>query len=108
MEKTDVRRLKPEVQQELRKQAIRLRKTGMKQKQIAEILDVYPTTVSKWCRAYKKEGIKAIRAKKRGRPNGTCRTLTAEQEMSILTVIGVILRLVTKGPVKIGVKGQGK
>jgi len=87
MEKTDARKLKPEVQQELRKQAIRLRKTGMKQKPIAEILGVYPTTVSKWCRAYKKEGVKAIRAKKRGRPSGSCRSLTAEQEKQIQKAI---------------------
>jgi transposase len=87
MEKTDARKLKPEVQQELRKQAIRLRKTGMKQKPIAEILGVYPTTVSKWCRAYKKEGVKAIRAKKRGRPSGSCRSLTAEQEKQIQKTI---------------------
>jgi len=87
MEKTDARKLKPEVQQELRKQAIRLRKTGMKQKQIAEILGVYPTTVSKWCRAYKKQGSQAIRAKKRGRPDGACRTLSAEQEKQIQKAI---------------------
>jgi transposase len=87
MEKTDARKLKPEVQQELRKQAIRLRKTGMKQEQIAEIIGVYPTTVSKWCRAYKKEGFKAIRVKKRGRPTGTCRSLTAEQEKQIQKAI---------------------
>ena len=87
MEKTDARKLKPEVQQELRKQAIRLRKTGMKQKQIAEILGVYPTTVSKWCRAYKQQGNQAIRAKKRGRPDGACRTLSAEQEKQIQKAI---------------------
>ena len=87
MEKTDARKLKPEVQQELRKQAIRLRKTGMKQKQIAEILGVYPTTVSKWCCAYKKQGSQAIRAKKRGRPDGACRTLSAEQEKQIQKAI---------------------
>ena len=83
MEKTDARKLKPEVQQELRKQAIRLCKKGMKQRSVAEILGVYPTTVSKWWRAYKKEGAKAIRAKKRGRPNGACRRLTPEQEKQI-------------------------
>ena len=87
MEKTDARKLKPEVQQELRKQAIRLCKKGMKQKSVAEILGVYPTTVSKWWRAYKREGAKAIRARKRGRPNGACRTLNPEQEKQIQKVI---------------------
>jgi transposase len=87
MEKKDARKLKPEVQHELRKQAIRLRKKGMKQKQIAEILGVYPTTVSKWCRAYKKEGAKAIQINKRGRRIGACRTLNAEQEKQIQKAI---------------------
>jgi transposase len=54
MEKTDTQKLKSEMQQELREQATRLRKTGMKQREIAEILCVYLNTVSKWCRAHKK------------------------------------------------------
>lgn len=87
MENTDARKLKPEVQQELRKQAIRLCKKGIVQKQIAEILGVYPTTVSKWWRAYKKDGAKAIRVKKRGRPTGACRTLSIEQEKQIQKAI---------------------
>lgn len=87
MEKTDARKLKPEVQYELRKQAIRLRKTGMNQRQVAEILGVYPTTVSKWCRAYNKEGSRAIQVQKRGRRVGTCRNLTVEQEKQIQKAI---------------------
>ncbi len=87
MQTTDARKLKPEVQQELRKQAIRFCKKGMKQAQIAEIVGVYPSTVSKWWRAYKKDGIKAIRAKKRGRPVGSCRTLSPEQEKKIQKAI---------------------
>ena len=87
MENTDARKLKPEVQQELRKQAIRLCKKGIVQKQIAEMLGVYPTTVSKWWRAYKKDGAKAIRVKKRGRPTGACRTLSIEQEKQIQKAI---------------------
>ncbi len=87
METTDARKLKPEVQQELRKQAIRLCKKGMTQVQIAEIVGVYPGTVSKWWLAYKKDGIKAIKAKKRGRPIGACRTLSPKQEKDIQKAI---------------------
>lgn len=87
MENTDARRFKPEVQQELKTQTIRLRKTGMKQKQIAEILGVYPTNLHKWCRAYKKEGTKAIRAQKRGRRVDACHNLTIEQEKQIQKTI---------------------
>lgn len=87
MEKTDARKFKPEVQHQLRKQAIQLRKAGMKHKEIAEIVGVYPTTVGKWCRFYKTDGAKGIRIKKRGRRTGACRTLTEEQEKQIQKAI---------------------
>ncbi len=87
MEKTDARKLKPEVQHQLRKQAIRLRKSGKKYKEIADIVGVYPTTVGKWWRAYQKDGANSIRIKKRGRRTGACRTLTAEQEKQVQKVI---------------------
>jgi DNA invertase Pin-like site-specific DNA recombinase len=54
MEKTDARKLKKEVQQQLRQQAIRLRKKGMGYRDIAEIVGVNPDTVGRWCREYAK------------------------------------------------------
>ena len=42
MEKTDARKLKPEAQQQLRHQAIRLRKQGFKVQEIAKILAHIP------------------------------------------------------------------
>ncbi len=87
MEKTDARKFKPEVQHQLRRQAIRLRKSGKKYKEIADIVGVYPTTVGKWWRAYQKDGAKSIRIKKRGRRTGACRTLSAEQEKQVQKVI---------------------
>lgn len=61
MKKTDARRLKPDVQQQLRNQAVRLRKAGRKYKEIAEIVGVHRTTICKWFKAYEKEGAMAIR-----------------------------------------------
>jgi transposase len=87
MEKTDTRKLKPEVQQQLRHQAIRLRKAGRQYKEIAEILGVHPTNVCKWWKAYEKEGVNGIRVKKRGRKNGSCRTLTPDQEKELKMLI---------------------
>jgi transposase len=87
MEKTDARKLKPEAQHELRNQAIRLRKKKMKYHEIAEILEIYPTTVGRWYRAHKKEGPKAIKLKIRGRRTGACRTLSPEQEKQIQKAI---------------------
>ena len=83
MEKTDTRKLKPEVQQELRKQAIRLRKAGRTYKEIGKIVGVHPTNVCKWWKAYTKEGAKGIKHKQRGRPKGSNRTLSPTQEREI-------------------------
>jgi transposase len=59
----------------------------MKYHEIAEILGVYPTTVGRWCRAYRKEGSKAIKVKTRGRKTGACRTLSPGQERQIQKAI---------------------
>lgn len=87
MEKTDTRKLKPEVQQELRNQAIRLRKSGMAYKQIGEIVGVHPTNVCKWWKAYEQGGQKAVKHKKRGRRKGACRTLLEDQERELQRAI---------------------
>jgi transposase len=75
MEKTDARKLKPEAQQQLRNQAIRLRKRGFTHQQIAETIGAHPTRVCRWCRAYEKSGPKAVAIQKRGRKPGSGRTL---------------------------------
>ena len=87
MEKTDARKLKPEVQQQLRQQAIRLRAAGRKPKEIAKIVDVHYVTVCRWFRIYDNGGAKAIRAQKRGRKLGTLRTLSVEQEKELQKAI---------------------
>ncbi|MGD9878238.1 helix-turn-helix domain-containing protein, partial [Desulfococcus sp.] len=60
MEKIDARKLAPEVQQQLRNQAIRLRKSGRTYKEISEIIGVHFTTICGWCKRYEREGAKAI------------------------------------------------
>jgi transposase len=87
MEKTDTRKLKPEVQQELRNQAIRLRKAGRTYKEIGAIVGVHHTNVCKWWKAYEQGGQKAIKHKQRGRRKGACRTLTNDQERELQRLI---------------------
>jgi transposase len=87
MEKIDARKLKKEVQQQLRQQAVRLRKKGMGYRDIAEIVGVNPDTVGRWCREYAKHGVKGIKIKKRGRKQGEKRTLMPEQEKRIQKAI---------------------
>lgn len=87
MEKIDARKLSTEAQQQIRNQAIRLKKAGRIYKEIAEITCVHQTTIAKWCKAYQRKGVNAIRIKKRGRRMGSCRTLTLEQERQIQKTI---------------------
>jgi len=87
MEKTDARKLKPEAQQQLRNQAIRLRKRGFTHQQIAETIGAHPTRVCRWCRAYEKSGPKAVAIQKRGRKPGSGRTLNADQEKQLRQMI---------------------
>ena len=87
MEKRDARKLSTQAQQELREMAIRLKESGKTYKAIAEIVHVQPTTICAWYKAYQRGGKKAIKIKKRGRPSGSCRTLTAVQENEVQKAI---------------------
>ena len=87
MEKIDARKLSTEAQQQLRNQAIRLKKAGKTYDEIAEVTGVHPTTACKWYKAYHRGGKTAVTIKKRGRPKGSCRTLTAEQEKELQKAI---------------------
>lgn len=87
MEKIDARKLNTEAQQQLRNQAIRLKKAGRTYKEIAEITGVHGTTACKWYKVYLRGGKTAVTIKKRGRPKGSCRTLTPEQERELQKTI---------------------
>jgi transposase len=56
MEKEDVRKLTAEAQEQLRKQAIRLWKQGKKYTDIAQVVGAHRDSVSRWCKAYAKDG----------------------------------------------------
>mgnify|MGYP003730604161 CR=1 FL=1 len=87
MEKTDTRTLKPEVQEQLRKQAIFLRQKGHRVQQIAAMLGVHPRTVYRWWQIYRRGGAKSMGCRKRGRPQGACRKLNAQQEKQLQRLI---------------------
>jgi transposase len=83
MDKIDARKISTEAQQQLRNQAVRLKKAGRTYKEICEITGVHATTACKWYKSYLSGGKKAIQIKKRGRPQGSCRTLTPAQEIQL-------------------------
>ncbi len=60
MEKVDARTLTKETQEQLRKQAIRLRKKGKSYKEIGEVIGVNDNTVWKWWKKYQAGGAKAL------------------------------------------------
>ncbi len=87
MEKIDARKLSTDAQQQLRYQVIRLRKQGRKHSEISSITGVSRSICSTWWTRYKNEGRKALKIKKRGRPTGSCRRLSEEQEKQIQIAI---------------------
>jgi transposase len=72
-----------EVLEALRLRAIRARELGFKCDDIANIFGVAPETVSRWWSAYTGGGVDALPGDRSGRPYGSGRTLTPEQEEQI-------------------------
>ena len=87
MEKEDGRKLAAAAQFERRKQAVRLHKQGKTPEQIAEMLGMGHVTARSAIKIAEADGIKALAPKKRGRPSGSCRQLSEEQEAHIQRLI---------------------
>ena len=87
MDTQDARTLPPKAQEQLRQQAIRLKRNGMSVVDIAAGVAVYRNTVAKWWKTYGREGPKGLKARPRGRRLGAQRTLLVEQETTIQRLI---------------------
>ena len=87
MEKRDARKLSTEAQQELRSLAIKLKNSGQTYAEISKAIEVHPSTICSWYKAYEKDGKKALKIKKRGRPSGSCMTLDENQSCEIQKTI---------------------
>lgn len=83
MELKNARMLSPSELYERRKQAIGMYKKGMTRKEIAALVGAHRVTVGKWIRNWREGGIGALKPESPGRPTGSGRRLTAEQEKSI-------------------------
>jgi transposase len=66
MKKIDGRKLSTREQQQNRYIAIKLGKSGKNYTEIAEILGIDESSVSKWHKKYREGGVKALIIKKRG------------------------------------------
>ena len=58
MEKRDARKISSEAQYELRCRCLRMLRQGMKQVEVASILEVSRTSVGRWWGSYRREGMK--------------------------------------------------
>jgi len=84
MEKIDARSLKPQELSRVRRLVIKLRKKGIPNKEVAQIVGLTAQTTSEYYTRYKKEGDKFFKVKSAGRPKNVGKTLTDEQEKYII------------------------
>ncbi len=82
MEKEDARK-NPSSLHERRKQVIRLHRKGYRPMKIVELTGLSWGAVNTAINLYREGGLCALKPKTRGRKNGMCRTLDAEQERRI-------------------------
>ena len=87
MIKQDARSLTPQALEEIRKQAVRMEGLGYTNLKIAEALGVHHATVGRWLMQYREKGVKGIKSGKRGRPTGSCKLLSADDENRIRRLI---------------------
>lgn len=87
MEKIDARTLNQEAQYQIRRQVVKLRKRGMKYKDIGEIVGITKTYACTVFKRYERKGVSAILKKRRGRRPGEQLTLKEEQAVAIQKMI---------------------
>lgn len=79
----DARKLTPEAQFEVRRQAIYYFEQGFSHRKIASLLEVDKNTIGRWIRTFKAGGLNALKPQKRGPKEGVHTKLTIEQQKSI-------------------------
>lgn len=70
MKEKDARSLSPAAQEAIRIKAIEAVQAGMKQVDVARFFGVTRQVLGKWVKAYREKGLKALKAKRQGRPKG--------------------------------------
>jgi transposase len=87
MKREDGRKLEQAALHEKRKQVIRLHRIGQKRSEIARLVALSHTAVSKIVKLFETGGMAALTLKRRGRIEGQERRLTAAQELQIQRLI---------------------
>ena len=68
METQDTRRLHPKAQEAIRMRVVKALRGGMSQSQAARVFGVARSAVNRWMQAFRRGGMRALKAKRRGRP----------------------------------------
>ena len=71
MERRDARKLSKDAKEEIRRQAIKLHRSGQNNSEIAIRLEVHRSTVSGWVGRFKRDGLSGLKARKLGRKCGS-------------------------------------
>ena len=87
MDREDARKFSPDAQHERRRQVVRAYKRGVNRRQIAREFGLSYSSVRMIVNRYKHDGARGIESGRRGRPQGSCRTLIAAQEEQIQRMI---------------------
>ena len=87
MERIDARKVDRKTLEYLRSRCIEMRESGMSNRKTAEALGVAEATTSHWYSAYRRGGAKALKVKKSGRPVGSCKVLSPEQERRVIRML---------------------
>jgi transposase len=85
----DTRSLTDDVREALRLRAVAARDAGFPNDTVAAILGVQPESVSRWFDAYQRGGLEALPGDRTGRPVGSGRRLSPEQEGRLEALIVV-------------------
>jgi transposase len=93
----DTRSLPDDVLEALRIRALRARELGFAEDQIADVLGLARETVSRWWAAYVRDGLAAVPHDRTGRPLGSGRLLSPQQEQRVRDVLD------TRQPEQLGI-----
>jgi len=70
MKKKDARSISPSAQEAIRIKSVEAVQAGEKQVEVAELFGVTRQALGKWVKTYRQKGIRALKAKRQGRPKG--------------------------------------
>lgn len=81
--KRDARKLTPEAQYEIRRQAVKMSQRSISNRKIAKHLEVDETTIGQWLKIHREGGLRALKLKKRGPKINKHLKLSIKQQAAI-------------------------